>query len=64
MQNAPSSSDDADYICAYCKRHAYVGLFLTNISVFQFNYGKNQNLGDGKVASHDETLVAMVRCRC
>ena len=58
-------SDGAEYIFPYFKRHGYLGLFLTNISVFQFNYGKNQNLGDGKVASHDETLVAMVRChRC
>jgi len=63
MQNAPSSSDGADYICAYCKRHAYVGLFLTSKTVFQFKYSTDQHLGDGKMVSHDETLVTMVECR-
>ena len=61
MQNAPSSSDGADYICAYCKRHAYVGLFLTSKTIFQFKYNTEQHLGDGKVTSHDETMVTMLR---
>ena len=63
MQNAPSSSDGADYICAYCKRHAYVGLSLTSKTVLQFKNSTKQNLGDGKVTPHDETLVTRVGCR-